>query len=706
MSSMLKKGTGAFKPKAPIARRRPAANPPPSQGERAATAESQSQSPASEATPKETSPAAPQTDIVTSPSAPEKPAPPSSTTEALPTSGEQPDVPTISEVPRVPDLSKDAAPSKESLPDKQAGSTSIAKPTVAPAVDVIPQSQPQPDPAVATVTPSEQKNNIQRPEGPVDTSSTPKATEAAPVTKAPARKSAASTTKTPPAKKPVAEAETTAPVHPSQTPVGNESGPSQTDTPVPTIESSSQPTGTATKKTPATRKPRKRKAAAVEGGGEAGPDGTPGEDTAPPKKKRVPRKKKVPAAEGEGGEDNAEGGESTRPKKKRAPRKKKPAAADGNEDEEDETGAEADDGEEEGEDHGEPKKARRKRSVTPEDAEDKLVDHKVTTMAELTKDMRQGQKFSRLDELRDRMRKKRAHQRLVKLGRLKEGEELPEPQEGDGDDSQAGTPAPQSAAPPPPPPVEEVPEGPQLRIVDGQIIMDQGSLTYDAHAAKQKQYGDLKEVVEDEFSTPVTNATYMKPSKISPNFWTDEETVKFYDMLRMFGTDFNMISKTFGNSKTRRQVKLKFNREERHNPVAVNKCIMGEKTTKMDLNTIKDLTGVEYEDSGTIKEELAKQKADQEAEQKRIEEDAAEEARKKREELFGKRNGNRDDDESGEDNGGNKPDKTKKKAKRTPSVGVQVEGDPDVIDETDMYPTNPKGRGKAKKKATAGGFGV
>ena len=65
--------------------------------------------------------------------------------------------------------------------------------------------------------------------------------------------------------------------------------------------------------------------------------------------------------------------------------------------------------------------------------------------------------------------------------------------------------------------------------------------------------------------------------------WNDEETDRFYDALRMFGTDFFIISKMFA-PKTRRQIKTKFVREERLDPTRVNDALMGKQTVPMDLN--------------------------------------------------------------------------------------------------------------------------
>jgi transcription factor TFIIIB component B'' len=397
--------------------------------------------------------------------------------------------------------------------------------------------------------------------------------------------------------------------------------------------------------------------------------------------------------------------------KKRAPRKKKTAAPAGSEE-----GGEGTSGanptETEGEETESTKKTRRKRSVTPEDAEQQKVDHEQMVMSELTRDLRIGAKFSKYDELRERIRKKRARQRLIKLGKLQPGEEMP-----DENTSESGTPAPDAAGKPAPAmprlvvqdhPADSVP---QLEIVDGHIRINEASMQYDRHAAADQARGVVFEQEEDDFTTPVTQRTYMRRQP-QGNFWTDAETIKFYHGLRMFGTDFNMISKMFGGAKNRRQVKLKFNREERANPIAVNKCIIGEKDVPMALDAVDGADALE--DSQAINDELARLKAEQEAETRRQEEEEAATNRRKKDELFGRRKGDRvlkpghegshDADLAGDPLGGAANNSL-------PGAGYGVGTDPDVIDETDLpsVATARKGRGGGRSRKApqtfAGGIG-
>ncbi|PHH88759.1 hypothetical protein CDD83_7079 [Cordyceps sp. RAO-2017] len=276
-------------------------------------------------------------------------------------------------------------------------------------------------------------------------------------------------------------------------------------------------------------------------------------------------------------------------------------------------------------------------------------------MADLTKDLRIGKKFSRHDELRDRERQARAKAKLQK----------------DGDQTDGAASA--SASPKPDGPTAsgsrndpDAPAGPQFRIVDGQIVVDQNSLVMDRHAraAAAQARDDMETVEENDFTRLITSSSYMTSSKLKgPNIWTDEETELFYRGLRMFGTEFEMISKMFPG-KQRRHIKLKFNREERHNPKRIDAALIGEKTIKMDIDEYRAFTGAEFESVETIEAEQRKIEESYEEERQRIADEQAEMMRKKREELFA------DDRDDGKRKRGGK-----KKGKR-PTVAYGLNGEP------------------------------
>ncbi|KAJ3472179.1 hypothetical protein NLG97_g11215 [Lecanicillium saksenae] len=144
----------------------------------------------------------------------------------------------------------------------------------------------------------------------------------------------------------------------------------------------------------------------------------------------------------------------------------------------------------------------------------------------------------------------------------------------------------------------------------------------------------METIEENDFTRLITSSSFMNTSKLrGPNIWTDDETELFYRGLSMFGTEFQMISHMFPG-KQRRHIKLKFNREERYNPARIDAALIGEKTTKMDLEEYKTLTGAQFESVESIMAEQRKIEEGYEAERQRIADEQAEIMRKKREELF------------------------------------------------------------------------
>ena len=215
-------------------------------------------------------------------------------------------------------------------------------------------------------------------------------------------------------------------------------------------------------------------------------------------------------------------------------------------------------------------------------------------MSDLCKDMRTGKVSKRELELRnmeaaDQERKQRAQQ---------DGESTePTPVKQNGD-----------AAPPAPEP-DQNPEnksqaGPVMRIVNGEIVLDTASLQVDRHADATRNLGELEDVVENSLTRKINQASYGKRSKTES--WDEEMTDLFYRGLRMFGTDFMMISKMFPG-RSRRQIKLKFNNEERRNPGLIKDTLMGPSET-IDIATYSEMTNTVYDDPKAIQQELDEEK--------------------------------------------------------------------------------------------------
>ncbi|KAK8026570.1 transcription factor TFIIIB subunit BDP1 [Apiospora marii] len=328
-----------------------------------------------------------------------------------------------------------------------------------------------------------------------------------------------------------------------------------------------------------------------------------GPSTAEPKKKRQYRKRKAPAAEGE---ENGEAADAA-PKPKRQ-RKKKAVPEEGAENEDgppaapkprrqrknnaapvengEAAAAPAEDGVQAG--AAAPKSfRRRRREPTPEDAENQEIDHTTTKMADITRDLGIGKKFKHADAILERQREARRNAQMRRLERKQRAKAS-----GNGAD---GTPAPEAELPA----AMDDGGGVEYDIIDGQIVVNQNSLTVNQHAGQD--FTSLETVEEDEFTNLTTSASYLRPSKaLGTNHWSDEDTERFYHYLKMFGTDFETISHVFPG-KSRRHIKLKFNREEKARPKRINAAIMarGAKKVAIDLEDFKSQwrgEGAEYEE--------------------------------------------------------------------------------------------------------------
>lgn len=680
MSSMLKKtGGGGFKPRVPIARRRPQPSPAASTSTAPAVEPQLSTTPAQESTPQ------PSQDVADSPSVAESRPEPSQSPKP---SAQQRQPEQQEEAP--PRAAEPATPS--SAPDTSASSTArVAKPSKGTTRTVKPTATTETSTSVASLTPADTSLPT-----PADDTVTPSieideaSSTAAPTAKAQGK----------------AKANPRKPVAPKQ--------------------------------------PRKRKVAAVSGEGEAetGAEETAAEgDQGPAKKtKTAPRKKvtkKKTTTNGADGQSEAEGGQdgATTASRRRSQRTHKAAIHVEQIDRELEAGS---DNDEEGADRSaveesddaettkKPKKPRRKRSVTPEDAENIQIDPQTMTLAELTRNMRTGKRWEKahlIEQVEQERKREMQKKRLIKLGKLKEGEDLPNE---DGSEA-GGTPVPGASstpvpvAPPKSPTPPPLPAGPQMRVVNGVMVVDETTTQYDRYAEADAERENYESKEEHEFSRRTTQRTNMT-RKPQANFWAPEETEKFYYGLRMFGTDFGMISKMFGGAKSRRQVKLKFNREERANPVRVNKCIIGEKDVAMNLDAVGGGEGLE--ESADIKDELLREQNEREAQAKALEDEVAAEARRKREELMGKRKGDRgkghheaemevvDEDTSAPSGAAATATKGKagaggrtKDPETLPGAKYGVGTDPDVIDETDLPAPATRGgrRGRGGRGGRRGG---
>lgn len=245
---------------------------------------------------------------------------------------------------------------------------------------------------------------------------------------------------------------------------------------------------------------------------------------------------------------------------------------------------------------------KRDRQVTPENAEEVQIRPGHITMAELCRDLHTGKKSKReaqlaTMDLKDLARKQREEEERIRNTKSSNDENL------DGGGSGVAI------------------SGPQMRIVNGEIVLDTDSLQIDRHADADRNNEVLEEVHESSLTRRITSASFGKRTKSQS--WNAEMTDLFYQGLRMFGTDFNMISKMF-TTRNRRQIKLKFTNEERKNPERIKATLLGPRE-HLDMDQVAEMTHTVYDDPREIQEQLdsERHKLEQEHERERIAQDEA-----------------------------------------------------------------------------------
>ncbi|KAI9797504.1 MAG: Transcription factor TFIIIB component B [Piccolia ochrophora] len=267
-----------------------------------------------------------------------------------------------------------------------------------------------------------------------------------------------------------------------------------------------------------------------------------------------------------------------------------------------------------------PRKRGRKRDLTPDNAEMVEIAPSIIKMADLCKDRRTGKKSQRERDLEaldwtDVIHKQQERKSQRERGEIPPRETVDQMLERMEKQHQ---------------PVSSKPAVPKMRLVDGKMVLDDQSLRVDRHANAAAETETLEEIEENELTRRVNSGSWMKREKKEP--WDDEMTNLFYLGLRMFGTDFMIISRMFPG-RTRRQIKLKFTREERSNPQRIRDTLLGPKEP-MDLAVYSRYTNTEYGDPAVFQQELDDNAAKHAEEQKREEEVRQEAQRQKRAEIM------------------------------------------------------------------------
>jgi transcription factor TFIIIB component B'' len=272
-------------------------------------------------------------------------------------------------------------------------------------------------------------------------------------------------------------------------------------------------------------------------------------------------------------------------------------------------------------------KERKQRATTPEGAEDEEIDRETMTMTDLCKDLKIGKPFSMHGEIKQRIIKKKVELARAKLRKdhpelipLIDAEDNVVPGEAGPSGTNVEPEAPEAPAPA---------SGPQMRIIDGQIVIDDRTLQIDRQKRAQAEQQAMEEVEENDFTRVITSGTWMKMERAQP--WDMAANELFYTGLRQYGTDFQMIAGLFPH-RNRRQIKLKFNKEEKVNPAKVNRALTGVKEP-IDLDEFQKMSDIQLEEVADIEAEREQFDQEQMTEQAKHEAAKAEVTRKKKEAI-------------------------------------------------------------------------
>ena len=325
------------------------------------------------------------------------------------------------------------------------------------------------------------------------------------------------------------------------------------------------------------------------------------------------------------------------------------------------------------------------RAATPEGAEDVVITASEIKMADLCRDTGNGKVSEREKQIRELQRVEilyRANKELREIEGLAQSEDRQVSETASERLERLGRQRDRE---------ESIAHNvPNTIIVNGQIQIDENSLQIDRHAAAavDRAIENLPPIDENDLTRKVNSASWLRKDKSGG--WNALLTERFYDGLRMFGTDFEMISKMFPG-RTRHKVKLKFVKEEKLNHDRIKATLLGEKLP-VDLPELEKMAGTEFDDP----EELEK---DMEEDRKRLEEEmllekeAMEETRREREAAVAAERAAVASDTNGEES----PSKESRGHKGRKRGVNRKKGEPKNGE--------PKSAGKRAKKGTAAGKG-
>lgn len=226
-------------------------------------------------------------------------------------------------------------------------------------------------------------------------------------------------------------------------------------------------------------------------------------------------------------------------------------------------------------------RTRYRRGHTPEDAAQHKIDEKTTSLKDLLKDSGLGLRSGtgiRLDnewtEIKARWDQKLEQNRAKAKLKAAQRKAARGTHPLEGEEEITG-----EAAPP-------IIQQPQFAVVDGVVQLLSESTGVDLSRNLDQR---AKDVLDADIQKDERIYNYVNQNRIGKKAglrvrtkWNSELNDKFFQGLRMFGTDFELIANFFGGDWTRRQIKAKFVREERADIVKIKEALAGREQINLD----------------------------------------------------------------------------------------------------------------------------
>ncbi|OAG09207.1 uncharacterized protein CC84DRAFT_1255312 [Paraphaeosphaeria sporulosa] len=310
------------------------------------------------------------------------------------------------------------------------------------------------------------------------------------------------------------------------------------------------------------------------------------------------------------------------------------------------------------------RKGRPPRAPTPSDAEDEVIDEDSFFMDDLARrNVRIGKLSQRekkmreinWEEVKQRQKEKEAEQMNSRAVHAEMERQAQEKEDA----------------------VRTAQEQVRYENVGGEMRIVQGSGQVNYEEIADNMYAE-EVVEEDDFTNRITSRSFMRNNKRYPEEfllpgqgkrWDIRSTQDFYDALRMFGTDFGMMTTLF-EGVSRRSLKLKFTREERKQPEVIKEILQQKETRLGNWDDFLKASGKEneqYDRVERIKQEL---EAAEEDARRQIEEAKAEYEEEKRQKRLA---GFMSDEEGGENEAGKRKKGKKGKEKQVTFQDEDVE---------------------------------